>query len=282
VMTRPAFGWAFLVIALVSLRVTAAAAFTAPAFIHEYPHPKPIVQFHPRRQSPFRVVQLEQALGQGAQAVELDVRWRARDSTVVCSHERRDVEEAPTLDDAFRAVARHQGRSATVHHDGKQFFTVLDLKEESHCFERALLRVLSAHATGFSTSSRPDVGPRGITVVVTGFRAALERSAGQALDTLCVVEGREYGPRLRDVSGSGSTFQWIAMDYPLERSRIQDLHEGRDGRAAGRFSVRVVGARGHVIRALEAGADAVNADLDELPSAVRWTRGRGRAERKRP
>jgi hypothetical protein len=250
----------------------------APAYIHEFPHPHVVVQLHPRKDQPFTLGQLEQALRDGARGVELDLRWRASDSSVVCSHEKRDLASRPTLDQALSAIRRFRGESPTVRGDGLQFFVFIDLKEESPEFHRALMRVLAAHADCLANSARPDTGPRGITVIVTGYRVALERSVPQrSLDTLCVVEGREYdASRLTDQSSVSrapqaepGTFQWIALEYPVERSRVRAVHEGNDSRARGYFNVRVIGARGHVARAIDSGADAVNADLDEIPAAVR-------------
>ena len=249
-----------------------------PAYIHEFPHPPAVVSFHPRKDQPYTLAQLDQALRGGVRGVELDLRWRASDSSVVCSHEKHDLTRRPTLDEALNAIRRFRGESGTVRGDGLQFFVFLDLKEESAEFHRALMRVLAAHAGCLANSARPDTGPRGITVIVTGYRAALERSVPQhGLDTLCVVEGREYdASRLTDQSSVSrapraepGTFQWIALEYPAERSRVRAIHEGSDLRARGYFNVRVIGARGHVARAIDSEADAVNADLDEIPAAVR-------------
>jgi hypothetical protein len=243
--------------------------FAGPATIHEFPHPPAIVQFHPRKDQPFAVEQMLEALRLGARAVELDLRWRAADSSVVCSHEPRGLSSRPTLDEALDALFRFQGGKETVRGDGLQFFLVLDLKEELAPFHRALVRTLAARSARFSNAGPASRGPRGTTVVLTGFRAALQRSIpASALDTLCVVEGRDYRGRIADHSGQGGPFQWLALDYPVERSRIRDLHAGRDPGVVGRFNVRVVGARGHVRDALRAGADAVNADLDELEAGA--------------
>jgi hypothetical protein len=118
-------------------------------------------------------------------------------------------------------------------------------------------------------------------VVITGFRAALERTVPrEVLDTLCIVEGRDYGPRIRNAGGG--RFQWLALDYPIDHGRVGDLHDGRDARAKGRFNVRVVAAGRHVARAIEAGADAVNADLDQIDEAVRAAARAGPEKRRRP
>jgi len=249
-----------------------------PAYIHEFPHPPAVVQFHPRKNQPFTLAQLDQALREGVRAVELDLRFRRSDAAVVCSHESRDLAHRPTLGEALDAVRKFRGESATVRHDGLQFFVFLDLKDESPEFHRALMRTLAARAGCFANSAHADSGPRGITVIVTGYRAALERTEpARALDTLCVIEGREYdGDRITDRSSVGrapdadpETFQWTAVEYPVERSRVRAIHDGSDDRVRGYFNVRVIGARGHVARAIDSGADAVNADLDEIAGAVR-------------
>ncbi|HTM01800.1 MAG TPA: hypothetical protein VL503_11845, partial [Candidatus Omnitrophota bacterium] len=169
---------------------------------------------------------------------------------------------------------------STVRGDGLQFFLVLDLKEEQPAFHRALVRSLAAHAARWASSGSATPHPRGITVVISGFRAALERSVGSAaLDTLCIVEGRDYGRRVIVQKGP-TRFQWLAVDYPVDRERVRDLHEGRDPRARGRFNVRVVAAGPHLARAVAAGADAVNADLEEIGAAMRAVRALAGAERR--
>jgi hypothetical protein len=249
-----------------------------PAYIHEFPHPPAIVEFHPRKDEPFTLAQLDQALREGVRAVELDLRLRRSDGAVVCSHGNRDLAHRPTLGEALDAIRRLRGVSTTVRHDGLQFFVFLDLKDESPEFQHALMRVLAARAGCFANSAHADSGPRGITVIVTGYRAALERTVSQrGLDTLCVIEGREYdGERLADRSSvdrapdaDPETFQWTSVEYPVERSRVRAIHDGNDDRVRGVFNIRVVGARGNVARAMDSGADAVNADLDEIAGAVR-------------
>lgn len=256
------------------------AAAGAEAYIHEFPHPPAVVQFHPRGNQPFRLEHLARALDLGVSCAELDLQWRAADSTVVCGHDRRDLGVRPTLEQALQAIFAFQGSRATVRGDGRQFFVVLDLKDEQLAFHRGLIRILAAHSARFSNSASPASGPRGITVVITGFRAALERSIpAAALDTLCVVEGRNYGSRIRTLT-AGDRFQWLSIEYPVDHARIREIHEGRDLRAVGRFNVRIIAAGAHVGRALDTGADAVNADLDEIAAALRHlaTRSpRGRA-----
>lgn len=236
--------------------------------IHEFPRAPVIVQFHPRGDRPFTLEALERALRLGVHSVELDLGWRPADAQVVCSHGRRDLPGAPTLEQALDTILRFQGGSSTVRKDGHQFFLFLDLKDETPAFHHALIGALAGHASRLSTAGAPAPGPRGITVVITGFRAALERAVEPAtLDTLAIVEGRDYRGRIRDLRGG--RFQWVALDAPVERSRIDAIHEGRDGRFRGRFNVRVVAAHRYLESAIRSGADAVNADPEELEAALR-------------
>lgn len=240
------------------------------AFLREFPRPAVAVEFHPRGDRPFTTGQLDRVLRLGVHAVELDLRWRAADSRVVCAHRRQDVARAPSLEDALDAIVRHRGTSPTVQRDGLQFFVVLDLKDETADFHHAVVRALAGRAGIWSTAARPPGSPRGITVVVSGFRAAFERSVPRAgLDTLCIVEGRTYGARIQNLSGGDGRFQWIALEAPVERARVRSLHEGRDPALRGRFNVRIVAAHGMLRRAITSGADAVNADEDELEGALR-------------
>lgn len=229
-----------------------------------------MVELHPRGDRPFTLGQLERALDQGVHAAELDLRWRAADSSVVCAHRLRDVTSAPTLNAALDAVLRRTEPSGTVQDDAGQFFLFLDLKEESPAFHRAMVRVLASRSRHLGTAARPPAGPRPITVVITGFRAALERTVpAAALDTLCILEGTNYGTRIRNLSGGDGRFQWVALEAPVERPRIRDLHEGRDRRFRGRWNVRIVAAHGLLRRSIESGADAVNANPEEIEEAVR-------------
>lgn len=267
--------------ALARAALVAACAAAAPepapaAFLHEFPRAPVIVELHPRGDRPFTLDQLERALRQGVHAVELDLRERRADGTVVCAHRLRDVASAPTLDDALDAVFRRQGSAATVQNDGAQFFLFLDLKEETPGLHRGVVRSLEARAGRLSTAAHPPPFPRPVTVVITGFRRGLERAIpASALDTLCIVEGRSYGTRVRNLSAGDGRFQWIALEAPVDRSRVRDLHEGRDRRVRGRCNVRIVAAHGLLRRAVESGADAVNADPEQVEEAIRLA-ARGR------
>jgi heme-degrading monooxygenase HmoA len=256
--------------------VLAAALLAGPArgeagFIHEYPRAPLVLQLHPRDDQPFTLTQIERALRAGAHAVELDLRWRADDGAVVCSHGPHDLAERPTLDAVIGAIIRFQGGAPTVRGDGMQFYLVLDLKEDSPALHGRLLDVLRRHASAWSNAARPGSGPRGITVVVSGAREAFERSAQAAgVDSLCLFEGRDYGTRILDLSDRNGTFQWVSLKHRVDHERIRALQAGRDRAIPGRFNVRVYGARGRAAGYIRAGADAVNLDSDELEAE--WAR----------
>ena len=241
-----------------------AAAWTSCA--NELPRAPLVVTFHPRSDTPFTIDQLRAALRAGANGAELDLRWRAKDSAVVCAHDARDVGRAPTLAEALDAILAVQGRSPSVQKDALQFYVTLDLKESGPAYHRAILDALRARAAHWSMSVRPGDGPRGITVIVSGMAAPLEHAAasGGGIDGLCVVEGRNLDRRVLDLSDRDGPLGWVALQHPATRERIRALHEGRDAQYRGRYNVRVYGAGRRHSDAIAAGADAVNADLDEI------------------
>lgn len=206
-------------------------------------------------------------------AVELDLRWRASDRVVVCSHSRRDLERRPTLEQALDRAFWFQGASATVQRDGFQFFFVLDFKEHSPALYDGVMAVLRERAARWSTSGHDGV-PRGTTVIASGERAGLmARIPAATLDSLCIVEGVDYTGRILDRSRKpGRTFQWVAIQHPMERGRVRSLHHGTDLGWRGVFNVRVYDAHGAIERCAASGVDAVNADWGEIDRARALTR----------
>ncbi|HKQ18528.1 MAG TPA: antibiotic biosynthesis monooxygenase [Candidatus Eisenbacteria bacterium] len=241
-----------------------AAAWTSCA--NELPRAPLVVTFHPRSDTPFTIDQLRAALRAGANGAEFDLRWRAKDSAVVCAHDVRDVGRSPTLTDALDAILAVRGRSPSVLKDGLQFYVTLDLKESGAQYHRAIFDALRERADHWSMSARPGMAPRGITVVVSGMAAPLERVAALfgEIDDLCVVEGRNLDRRVLDLSDRDGPLGWVALQHPVTRERIRALHEGRDAQYHGRYNVRVYGAGRRHSDAIAAGADAVNADLEEI------------------
>ena len=240
------------------------------SFANELPRVAVVISFHPRADQPFTLDQLRRALRAGVHGVELDLRWRATDSAVVCVHDARDLAARPTFEAALDAILHFQGSSRSVQRDRRQFYITLDLKQEGDAYHRAILKALRDRAEHWSTSARPGQDARGITVVVSGSRAALERSApATSVDSLCLVEGEDATNRKRilDLSDRDGPLAWVALQYPVTRERIRAIHEGRDAQYGGRFNVRVYGAGRQLAQAVSMGADAVNADFTEIAGA---------------
>ena len=252
-------------------RVAEAAIAVPPALavgaatICEFPHPPLVVQFHPSAQAPFTLADIDSALSEGATAVELDLRLRPDDQAVVCSHQREDLAGRPTLRESIDRVLTFQGDSPTVRRDSLQFFLVLDFKENSGALYDGAVSVLRAYAERWSTGGGIERKPRGITVVVSGERAGLARHIPAAtLDSLCVIEGTDYQWRMVDRSPSpGRTFQWIAIQHPGERGRVQALHLGTDVAVRGVFNVRAYDC-GVIESCVASGVDAVNAGHGQI------------------
>ena len=243
------------------------------ASICEFPHPHLVVQFHPSARESFSLSDIDQALGKGVSAVELDLRLRASDGVVVCSHSRRDLERRPTLEQALDRVPVFQGASRTVQRDGFQFFLVLDFKERSPALYDGVVAALRERAARWSTAGDDGV-PRGVTVIASGERAGLmARIPAATLDSLFIVEGVDYTGRILDRSPEPRrTFQWVAIQHPMERGRVRSLHHGTDLAGRGVFNVRVYDAHGAIGWCAASGVDAVNADRGEIAAAVRLAR----------
>jgi len=241
------------------------------SFANELPRAQPVLSFHPRADVPFTLGYLRRALRAGVHGAELDLRWRAADSTVVCSHSARNLRERPTLAAALDAIIHYQGSSRSVQRDGLQFYITLDLKEQGDAYHRAILRVLRDRAAHWSTAvRRPDDEPRGITVVVSASRAAFERLVPTSqLDSLCLIEREDatLRGRILDLSDRDGPLAWVALEHPTTRERIQAIHLGRDAQFGGQFNVRVYGAGKRFADAIAMGADAVNVDLEDIAAA---------------
>jgi hypothetical protein len=238
--------------------------------IFELPHPRLIVQLHPRADAPFTLSDIDRALAAGVHGIELDLRLRAEDGAVVCSHSRDGLEGRPTLSESIERILERRRGSGSVLGDGLQFFIVLDPKEHSPRLYRGIVEALRRHVDSWSTAAPPGGPARGITVVVSGEAQGLAGFVEPAtLDSLCILEGTDYRDRIRNISPEPGRFQWISIQHPGERGRVLALHWGVDLAKAGEFNVRVYDCHRSLAACAAAGADAVNADLDELPVAVR-------------
>jgi hypothetical protein len=259
-----------LLVALLSLPGAHIAHAESCGCIFELPHPGLIVQLHPRADAPFALSDIDRALAAGVHGIELDLRLRAADGAVVCSHSRQMLEGRPTLAESIERILEHRSGSGSVLGDGLQFFIVLDAKEHSPRLYRGIVEALRRHSDSWSTAATPGGPPRGITVVVSGGALGLAGFAEPAtLDSLCILEGTDYTGRIRNISHEAGRFQWISIQHPGERGRVRALHRGVDLAKRGEFNVRVYDCHHSLADCAAAGADAVNADLDELPDAMR-------------
>ena len=77
--------------------------------ISEFPHPRLVVQLHPRADAPFELSHIDKAILAGVQGIELDLRLRPADGEVVCSHSGKYVASAPTLTLAIDRILSHRG-----------------------------------------------------------------------------------------------------------------------------------------------------------------------------
>ena len=242
--------------------------------IFELPHPRLIVQLHPRADAPFTLNDIDRALAAGVHGVELDLRLRPADGAVVCSHSPHGLKSRPTMDESIERILERRGASGSVLGDGLQFFIVLDVKEQSPLLYRGIVETLRRHADSWSTGATPGGPPRGITIVVSGGSRGLADFAEPAtLDRLCILEGTDYRGRIRSISPSPrlgpERFQWVSIQHPGERGRVRALHRGMDLARRGEFNVRVYDCHHSLADCAAEGADAINADLDELRDAVK-------------
>jgi hypothetical protein len=155
-----------------------------------------------------------------------------------------------------------------VRGNGLQFFLVLDLKENSPALNRGIIETLRRYADRWSTAAGKGP-PRGVTVVASGDSQGLAGAAAPpTLDSLCILEGKDYRGRIRNASPSRGPFQWVSVRHPGERGRVRALHAGTDLGRAGVFNVRAYDCHARMRRCVSSGVDAVNADLEEVPGAV--------------
>ncbi len=233
--------------------------------IREFHHPRVVVHWHPSSKQ-LTLDDVRFALDHKVHAVELDVHVRASDGMVVCNHDRATA-ESPTLESAIETILAHEGKSATVHADGWQFFLVLEPKENSPALFDCIAETLQRHSNILSTSVSKGDAPRGITVVITGSypREFYSHFKPEQINRLCIAETHDYSDEIVNLSPGRTQFQWVSIRYGKDIvSRVRSLHDGTDTGAKGRFNVRIWDGHAAMSECLAAGADSVNADRDEI------------------
>lgn len=240
------------------------------SYIHEFPHPRVGVQFHPTHEQ-FTVDDVRFALDKEIHALELDLHLRRADGRIVCNHD-GPTASSPALEQVIDLVLEKMGDRATLYDDGCQFFLVLEPKANSPPLFEAILEVLNRYADRLSTGVSRGDAPRGITVVITGkfaldFFARLDRihSSPHPINGLCIVEGRDYDSEITNLAEGQPVFQWVALRSGDERSRVNDLHTGADRELEGRYNVRVWDCKPDAFSVcLATGVDQINSDREQV------------------
>lgn len=234
-------------------------------YINEFPHPRVAVHFHPTsKQLTFDDV--EYALDHRVHAIELDLHYRPSDGKVICNHDKVTDESRP-LDEIIEHILGRKGEYPTVNHDGRQFFLVLEPKENSAVLFHATALVLERYAAQFSTAVSKGDAPRGITVVITGAypREFYAHFPPDRVNRLCIAETHDYAGEMANLSPKSQPFQWVSIRYGEGmKTRVDALHNGTDPAVHGRFNVRIWDGHKHMADCLTDGADSVNADRDEI------------------
>lgn len=246
--------------------VAALPGAAAPAAsIREFAHPRVVVHYHPRAGMQFLLEHAQYALDNNAHALELDLHMRGADA--VCNHD-GPTPRSPRLRDVVNLIVQFQGQKATVHGDDRQFFLVLEPKDNDTALFQQIFDILGDNLSSLSTAVSPGDGPRGITVVITGawlkqMRAYFEGRVAD-LNRRCILENRDYSAEITNLSTGAIPFQWTAIQHTGEYGRVNALHSGTDAQLTGRYNVRVWGEGADQGGALFSGADSINCDHEQV------------------
>lgn len=251
--------------ALAASATRAAAPAVETTHIHEFTHPRVVVHYHPRAGMQFLLEHARYALENGAHGLELDLHMRGDE--VVCNHD-GPTPQSPRLRDVLTLILQYQGQRATVHGDDRQFFLVLEPKDNDPALFQQVFDILGEHLSRLSTAAAPGDPPRGITVVVTGAWLAQMRARFADrlpdLNRRCILENHDYTGEITNLSSGAIPFQWTAIQHPGEQGRVNALHAGSDARLTGRYNIRVWGSGADVGGAFFSGADSVNCDHEQV------------------
>jgi dienelactone hydrolase len=237
-----------------------------PTYIHEFPHPRFIVNFDPNPDDePYGLDVLREALDHKATAIELHALYRSADDTVVWAHDTDHKSDSLPLRYAIDHILQYKGSSPTVYNDHRQFFLMVTPHEvDAHLFD-GIYNLLGRYTPHLSTAVNSDEPPRGITVILSGqSQDFYERRSGTSVNRLCIVEGVDY-LRLNDiVNRTRQPFQWVLIEHEKERGQVNTHHNlGVDS-----FNVRVWNADDDQPVALASGADSVNARPSDLSGSI--------------
>ena len=249
----------------------------AVTYIHEFPHPRLMIMYDPgASKESFDKDRGREALRRGASGLELHVRWRDADRTVVSNHDGDVTAADPTIAEIVDRILQRKGNFPTVYNNGRQFFVVLEIKHDDNAVREnnaidGTFSLMQRYAAFLSTAVGATDPPRPLTFVVTGdaprFYQRLS-SKGAALNRLCIVEGTDYSAgtnRIQPVDNS-PPFQWRTFKQGSEHGQINPLHLGSANPPGGPFNVRIwneMGAEDFRV-ALSTGADSLNENPEDL------------------
>jgi hypothetical protein len=242
----------------------------ARSWIHEFPHPRVVVHFHSVGVP--TLDQVSEALQQGVHAVELDLHFRPGGpggGDVFCGHDGL-TPNSPRLSEMIKLILDQKAGHPTVQGDGRQFFLVLEPKDDDRRLFDGIYQILLDTQEELSTAAEPGTGPRAITVVITGNYVLqctgwLLARHGAGANRLLIGEAIDYTGVIEDLSGAKppATFQWVALQYDdALAGHVNALHMANDPGYAGRFNARAwdTDDDDKFTQALAAGFDSVNCD----------------------
>jgi dienelactone hydrolase len=133
-----------------------------PTYIHEFPHPRFIVNFDPNPDDePYGLDVLREALDHKATAIELHALYRSADDTVVWAHDTDHKSDSLPLRYAIDHILQYKGSSPTVYNDHRQFFLMVTPHEvDAHLFD-GIYNLLGRYTPHLSTAVNSDEPPAG-------------------------------------------------------------------------------------------------------------------------
>jgi len=240
-------------------------------YIHEFPHPRVIVHYHPVGGEQFALAHVQFALVHKVHAIELDLHYRESDGQIVVNHDSATA-VSPTLEQVIQLILYHANGETTVHHDDLQFFLVLEPKENEQRLFEGIIQVLKKYTSYLSTAVNQGDPPRGITVVITGdFPLNVYASFDHnEINPLFILEFVDYGAEIVNLSADQTpfqwaTFQWVEIRQENDRGRVKLLRSGADPLLQGKYNVRVWDCGWDELGiCMATEADAINIDRGEV------------------
>jgi hypothetical protein len=240
--------------------------------IHEFPHPRLVLCYdHPPELDADNLAAFTRALDRGVACLELHLRWRAADHTIVCAHDDNQVtDQSPTFAQAMGLILDRKADKPTVYPDGKQFFVVLAIMDTDDPVTDHLFAVLQQYRAVLSTAVKPNDPPRPLTFLLTGGTDQFfAKYHGQGINELAIKEGTAYADgEIVNLSHPPIPFRWSLFhhDDDEERGKVNVCHRDQ---ANVRIWYDSDDLGGDDIRAILAtGADAQNTRYEDLDTTL--------------